>query len=128
MSRSPDARGTANIDPAKVQLFIWATYGLGTVSMIALGMLLWSLVPASWRAYFDPWGDTASLLVLFLGLPVALVLLWLAGFVAGAYAVHSLVSREEAERALLVGDDSGRLGAFERRLLGLFKSDATSER
>jgi small-conductance mechanosensitive channel len=104
-------------------LFSLVTGATGLLA-IFLGVCLWSLAPAAWRQYWETADGTVALLGLFLGLPAALGLLWLLGFVCGALALTRFVSREEAEKAILSSPYGGHIGRWELRLLSRFKSHA----
>jgi hypothetical protein len=105
----------------KTGLFLMVTNVAGVLSIV-LGAWFWSLSPSSWQQYWETADGTLALLGLFLGLPAIIAILWAIGFVCGALALTSLVSREDVQRALLASPYGGHLGRLELLLLSRFKS------
>ena len=100
-------------------LFLLVTNASSILSIL-LGVFLWSYAPTPWQKYWEAPDGALALIGLFVGLPLALGLLWGLGFVCGALVLTPFVSRENAERALLSLPYGGHLGKFEAWLLSRF--------
>jgi hypothetical protein len=93
---------------------------------ILFGAYLWAVAPMSWRQHWESTDGTFGLLVLFLVVPAVLALLWVVGFVCGAFLLTPFIGREDARRALLASPYGGHMGKWEGLLLSRFKSHGSS--
>lgn len=110
-----------NRDRSSAGLFLLVTNATGILAIL-FGVFLWWVAPMSWRQHWETADGTLELLVLFLGVPGILGLLWGVGYICGALLLTPFISREDAQRALLASPYGGHIGKWEALLLSRFKS------